>query len=236
MDQKAKEFLSLVSGLGNSSLGDIGIPAFIFLMVVSLISSLLISFLYLHFYQHRATGSQIHRAFPLLGLSVTAIFICIQFSLPLSLGLLGALSIVRFRTPIKEPEEIGFIMLVIAASIACATFNLMFLVIILGVAIIALLVMRYGPVLLRAPRKDGVITVTLGDDTYRARGGELLQFLGTRLRNARLEGVSENDGRAVVSYSFMDLEEKLVPLLQKEMRELLPVQDVNIYFHRPGAL
>jgi len=236
MDQKAKEFLSLVSGLGNTSLGDIGIPAFIFLMVVSLISSLLISFLYLHFYQHRATGSQIHRAFPLLGLSVTAIFICIQFSLPLSLGLLGALSIVRFRTPIKEPEEIGFIMLVIAASIACATFNLMFLVIILGVAIIALVVMRYGPLLLRAPRKDGVITVTLGDDTYRARGAELLQFLGAKLRNARLEGVSENDGRAVVSYSFMDLEENLVPLLQKEMRELLPVQDVNIYFHRPGAL
>ena len=29
----------------------------------------------------------------------------VLLSLPLSLGLLGALSIVRFRTPIKEPEE-----------------------------------------------------------------------------------------------------------------------------------
>ena len=36
----------------------------------------------------------------------------------MSLGLLGALSIVRFRTPIKEPEEIGFLMVVIATSLA----------------------------------------------------------------------------------------------------------------------
>ena len=88
--------------------------AFLMLMAVSLLSSLFIAYLYVHFYSNRATGSQVHRAFPLLGISITAIFVTIQFSLPLSLGLLGALSIVRFRTPIKEPEEIGFIMLVIA--------------------------------------------------------------------------------------------------------------------------
>ena len=74
------------------------------LLLLSAAVSFFISFLYLTFYKDRGTGSQIHRSFPLLGLSITAIFICIQFSLPLSLGLLGALSIVRFRTPIKEPE------------------------------------------------------------------------------------------------------------------------------------
>ena len=79
-----------------------------------------------------------HRAFPLLGISITAIFVTIQFSLPLSLGLLGALSIVRFRTPIKEPEEIGFIMLVIAVSIATATFKLAFVGVIFVVALTAL--------------------------------------------------------------------------------------------------
>ena len=99
---------------------------FIVLMAVSLACSLVVSLLYVQFYASRATGSQVHRAFPLLGISITAIFVCIQFSLPLSLGLLGALSIVRFRTPIKEPEEIGFIMLVIAVSIATATFKLAF--------------------------------------------------------------------------------------------------------------
>ena len=36
-------------------------------MAVSLLSSLFISYLYVHFYSNRATGSQVHRAFPLLG-------------------------------------------------------------------------------------------------------------------------------------------------------------------------
>ena len=63
--------------------------AFLLLMTVSLLSSMFIAYLYVHFYSNRATGSQVHRAFPLLGISITAIFVTIQFSLPLSLGLLG---------------------------------------------------------------------------------------------------------------------------------------------------
>ena len=108
---------------------------FLLILILAVAAAVFISFLYLRFYSSRATGSDIYRAFPLLGLSVTAIFVCIQLSLPLSLGLLGALSIVRFRTPIKEPEEIGFIMLVIASALACATANLYFLAIILGVPV-----------------------------------------------------------------------------------------------------
>ena len=134
----------LLAGAAANNMQAIGLLPFIFLMAVSLAGALLASLLYVQFYSSRATGSQVHRAFPLLGLSITAIFVCIQFSLPLSLGLLGALSIVRFRTPIKEPEEIGFIMLVIATSIATATFKLQFVGIIFGLAIVALLVQSSG--------------------------------------------------------------------------------------------
>ena len=138
MDAELNKWLTNLSGFGSQKMEDIGFVPFLVVMGISLLCSLFISFLYVKFYKSRATGSQIHRAFPLLGVSVTAIFICIQFSLPLSLGLLGALSIVRFRTPIKEPEEIGFIMLAIATSICCATFNMFFLGIILVVAVAAL--------------------------------------------------------------------------------------------------
>ena len=55
---------------------------------------------------------------------VTAIFWLIQYSLPLSLGLLGALSFVRFRTPVKRAEDIAFILIVIATSLACAVLKL----------------------------------------------------------------------------------------------------------------
>ena len=142
MDQQLDNIFRILSGTGPQTMNQIGLGAFVFLLVISLVSSLLITQLYLFFYANRATGSQVHRAFPLLGISISAIFIAIQFSLPLSLGLLGALSIVRFRTPIKEPEEIGFIMLVIAAALACATVKLGFLAIVLAVALVALLAQR----------------------------------------------------------------------------------------------
>ncbi len=56
--------------------------------------------------------------FPFLSIGVTIIIIVVKSSLALSLGLVGALSIVRFRTPIKEPEELTYIFLCIGIGIA----------------------------------------------------------------------------------------------------------------------
>jgi len=50
--------------------------------------------------------------------TVTCIVITIvKFSLALSLGLVGALSIVRFRAAIKEPEELVYLFLIIAIGL-----------------------------------------------------------------------------------------------------------------------
>ena len=46
------------------------------------------------------------------------IFVTIGANLVLSLGMIGALSIVRFRTAIKEPIDLGFLFLGIAAGLA----------------------------------------------------------------------------------------------------------------------
>jgi hypothetical protein len=50
-------------------------------------------------------------------LAVTLIISIVKASLALSLGLVGALSIVRFRTPIKEPEELVYLFLAIAVGL-----------------------------------------------------------------------------------------------------------------------
>lgn len=41
----------------------------------------------------------------------------VKTSLALSLGLVGALSIIRFRTPVKEPEELAYLFLAVALGI-----------------------------------------------------------------------------------------------------------------------
>ena len=57
-------------------------------------------------------------AFTIVGLSTVLIISVVKSSLALSLGLVGALSIVRFRTPIKDPEELGYLFFVIASGLA----------------------------------------------------------------------------------------------------------------------
>ncbi len=55
--------------------------------------------------------------FLLLATTTTLIIMIVKSSLALSLGLVGALSIVRFRAAIKEPEELGFLFLNISIGL-----------------------------------------------------------------------------------------------------------------------
>ena len=55
--------------------------------------------------------------FVLLAMTTTLIISLVKSSLALSLGLVGALSIIRFRTAVKEPEELSYLFLVIAIGL-----------------------------------------------------------------------------------------------------------------------
>ncbi len=56
--------------------------------------------------------------FPMIVLTIILIISVVKSSLALALGLVGALSIVRFRTPVKEPEELAYLFLAIGIGLA----------------------------------------------------------------------------------------------------------------------
>lgn len=203
-------------------------------LVGSLLSSLLISFLYVRFYGSRATGSQIHRAFLLVGPSITAIFIAIQFSLPLSLGLLGALSIVRFRMPIKEAEEIGFILLVVAVSLSWATLNVRLLGMLLVVAVLGLLLTSVWS-WLRGDRGDGMVVITLPASEYSQKSGELLAALESSLPKGRIDSISESDDESTISYSFPRLDKAAMLELQRKVTDVASGASAHFFFHHSGT-
>jgi hypothetical protein len=89
-------------------------------LVVAIILSLLI---YVHFRRFASsTSSQedFSLILPFVGLTTFLVILVVKSSLALSLGLVGALSIVRFRTPIKDPEELAYIFLTISTGIGLA--------------------------------------------------------------------------------------------------------------------
>ena len=228
--------LETIEELLSSRSTEMGPAAMLLALVVSMLTAGLIAALYRIFYEDRSTGSQVHRSFLLIGPAITALFIAIQFSLPLSLGLVGALTIIRFRTPIKEPEEVGFIMLLIASSIVCATLHYLLLVLLLALALLALLAQRYLPRLLRPGRRDGVLLLTLEGETPGEARDRIIKLLESKLRNPRLQSVSFADDLTTIHCSFSGLGWEGMQELRASLGQIAPVRKMNVFFNRQGMI
>ena len=95
------------------------IPSF-YSFVICVLISFLVRFFYIK-YSNSAVGKlNLGNIIPILSSIVFIVILVVKSSLALSLGLVGALSIVRFRTPIKEPEELVYLFLAIAIGLGCA--------------------------------------------------------------------------------------------------------------------
>jgi hypothetical protein len=81
----------------------------------------LIYFHYRRFRTSQFTQQSFGPVLPFVALTTFLIIAVIKSSFSLSLGLVGALSIVRFRTPIKDPSELVYIFLAIASGVGTAS-------------------------------------------------------------------------------------------------------------------
>lgn len=113
--------------------------------VINLITAIILSFLVQQTYNKTAkTLSNVQnfsKNFVILGLTTAIIITIVKSSLALSLGLVGALSIVRFRAAIKEPEELVFLFLIISVGLGCGAGQLGITIIGTIIAIIIILVL-----------------------------------------------------------------------------------------------
>lgn len=100
---------------------EVDLIQFSIVMVTAVIFGLLLKVLYnLYYCDNEPQDGSLSRSLVLITPALTATFWMIQSSLTLSLGLLGSMSFVRFRTPIKRPEDIAFIVIALGVSIALA--------------------------------------------------------------------------------------------------------------------
>ena len=89
--------------------------------VVNLFLTAMLSFMLGRIYVKHGNSLSNRRMFAknfvLLGMTTMLIITIVKSSLALSLGLVGALSIVRFRAAIKEPEELAYLFLIISIGL-----------------------------------------------------------------------------------------------------------------------
>ena len=77
----------------------------------------LLSIIYVKYGRSLSNRSQLSKVLIIVGVTTFIIISIVKSSLALSLGLVGALSIIRFRTAIKEPEELGYFFIAIAIGL-----------------------------------------------------------------------------------------------------------------------
>lgn len=91
---------------------------FIINLFIGFILSLILRWHFQRFGSTLSNRKEFGSIFPMVLLTIIVIISVVKSSLALALGLVGALSIVRFRTPIKEPEELAYLFLVIGVGLA----------------------------------------------------------------------------------------------------------------------
>lgn len=84
------------------------ITTYVINIIIATILLYILSYVYEKQGNSVSNRKQLGRVLILVGVTTFIIISIVKSSLALSLGLVGALSIVRFRTAIKEPEELGF--------------------------------------------------------------------------------------------------------------------------------
>ena len=96
---------------------NISIIDFVINLLLTLIASYLLSFVYTRYGASLSNRNKLAQTLVLLSITTMIIITIVKSSLALSLGLVGALSIVRFRTAIKEPEELAYFFIAISIGL-----------------------------------------------------------------------------------------------------------------------
>jgi hypothetical protein len=102
----------------NLSLPEVSLNSLLWNLLICMVLSAIMCWHYNNRAQSRYLRRDLGLVLPIVCLTTLLVISVVKSSLALSLGLVGALSIVRFRTPIKEPEELAYIFLAIAIGLA----------------------------------------------------------------------------------------------------------------------
>lgn len=95
----------------------LSLPTLLINLILGLVLSLLLSRYYVTYGKSLSNRSRFSQNIPMLTMITLLVISIVKSSLALSLGLVGALSIVRFRTAIKDPEELIYLFFAIAIGL-----------------------------------------------------------------------------------------------------------------------
>lgn len=198
--------------------------------VFALFSSLLMGMVISQIYRFTHTGihyePSLLSTLVLLGPVVTMVMLFIQGDLALTLGLVGALSIIRFRTPIKGTRDMVYLFWTIAAGIGMGTFNWMLAVIataIIGFVMVLFHIIKYE----NMPKNEFILIVSGNDPTAIEQVREYVRQhdSNARLRSSKLIG---DAWETIFEMQISKMAKEKSDMLLAELHKLKGIEKVSL--------
>ncbi len=205
----------------------ISITSFILSMILSFILSFLLSKVYRSQSNSFSNPESLARILPILSIGTTLIIVVVKSSLALSLGLVGALSIVRFRTPIKEPEELTYIFLTI--GIGLATGANQYLVAIIGFILTLICILINRRLTIKLNSQKSISLSISGIDVSDI--SKTIELISNNCKSISFHNLSTNNKiseNTQINLSIIPKDFSNINLIANEITEALPHCSINI--------
>jgi hypothetical protein len=172
-------------------------------------------------------ADSISRVFPLLAIVTTGVIAVVKSSLALSLGLVGALSIVRFRAAIKDPEELVYLFLSISIGLALGAEQPL-----LAIAVVAVATCFIVGMHLTSRGQRGIrLLLTISGDSQRHFSGEENRVVSAVEESVggdyTLQRFDIENGRGQIRIVLGESNSKAIAAIVSKLRERLPDCDLS---------
>lgn len=162
-------------------------------LVLSLVLGQILGWHFVRFAQVLSNKRKLARVLMFIAATTLLIITVVASSLALSLGLVGALSIIRFRTPVKEPEELAYLFLAIAMGVGLGANRPYETVMVFSVLLIVM-GLRTGTPGGKAPLRTVLQVDAVGQETQGEALDALLPAVSSQCQRVELRRVDCHEG------------------------------------------
>ncbi len=195
------------------------LPSLVLRLVIAAVLGILLGQAYIHFGQALSNRKLFARNFIILVVTTTLIISIVRSSVALSLGLVGALSIVRFRAAIKEPEELAFLFLAISAGLGLGAGAALITVVALAL-IIGLIALR--SLLYRQPGPPNLYLTVASPASANLGPGRIVEALTSAGASATLKRLDQTPEQIEAAFLVDFSDVSRLEQFSQRLRELSP--------------
>jgi len=225
--QKITQLLKYFASDNTVNFGSLELMNFLVALFMSALLSYILGKVYVKYGNSLSNRKAFAKNFLVLATTTMFIIMVVKSSLALSLGLVGALSIVRFRAAIKEPEELTYLFLNIAIGLGCGAYQL--LITILAFTCIVLFIVISKIQIFNSKKTANIGTgmtsyLLIVCENKQVSLSQIINIISANSNTIKLKRTDEAHGRLEASF-YIDFEEWSN---FEKMREELTKLDDNI--------